>query len=356
MIGTTYENKRIIELCEDEIGTWDEITQCFPDFRSPFFSSAFSRAVAQAAPDDCYVTLVRNADRITGIFPYQFVRRRLGDAGRIGLHLSDYNGILIRKDSDWNINQLLRASKVNGYSFDHLHESQKRYGLPGEFVRKACRINLTGGIGQYWADMETSNKRLLKDTRRRKKKFEGLCGEYRFRPAVDSFERLSLCLEMKREQYRKTGVNDVLSEPWTTDALRNLFSLKGGFARAVLSEISTVDGQVVAMHFGLLANGILHYWFPVYNAQFSEFAPGRLLLSEIIDAAESMGIQEIDRGMGVGKYKTVFANEFYLLGVGAWRRKTVVSQYLRLEGFVKNRLLGAGRGGARQTKLSANES
>jgi CelD/BcsL family acetyltransferase involved in cellulose biosynthesis len=51
------------------------------------------------------------------------------------------------------------------------------------------------------------------------------------------------------------------------------------------------------------ADGVLHWWFPVYDPAFGNLAPGWMLLRELIAAAPEMGITRIDLGRGDDEYK-----------------------------------------------------
>jgi CelD/BcsL family acetyltransferase involved in cellulose biosynthesis len=61
--------------------------------------------------------------------------------------------------------------------------------------------------------------------------------------------------------------------------------------------------NLVAAHFGLRSGSVLHWWFPVYDPEFSALAPGWMLLRELMMAAPSLGISRIDLGRGEDEYK-----------------------------------------------------
>ena len=60
---------------------------------------------------------------------------------------------------------------------------------------------------------------------------------------------------------------------------------------------------MLAAHFGIRSGGVLHWWFPVYDPQFATFAPGWILLRELIGAAPDLGVTRIDLGRGDDEYK-----------------------------------------------------
>jgi CelD/BcsL family acetyltransferase involved in cellulose biosynthesis len=60
----------------------------------------------------------------------------------------------------------------------------------------------------------------------------------------------------------------------------------------------------------------LHYWFPVYDPAFARYAPGRLLLAAIIEAAPFHEISRVERGVGNAPAKRDFANAEVAYGRG----------------------------------------
>jgi len=50
--------------------------------------------------------------------------------------------------------------------------------------------------------------------------------------------------------------------------------------------------------------GLLHWWFPAYDPSLAKYSPGRILLLELLQAAESNGVHKIDLGRGVVGYKS----------------------------------------------------
>jgi CelD/BcsL family acetyltransferase involved in cellulose biosynthesis len=51
------------------------------------------------------------------------------------------------------------------------------------------------------------------------------------------------------------------------------------------------------------AGQVLHWWFPVYEPEFGRFAPGWILLRELVQAAPALGVNRIDLGRGDDEYK-----------------------------------------------------
>jgi CelD/BcsL family acetyltransferase involved in cellulose biosynthesis len=91
----------------------------------------------------------------------------------------------------------------------------------------------------------------------------------------------------------------------------------------------SAGGRWVAIHFGLIGNGTLQYWLPVYNPEFSKYAPGRLLIHNIIEASSQHGFHTIDRGEGDTASKRELANEEHRFFRGVWHNQSVASSLMR---------------------------
>ena len=61
--------------------------------------------------------------------------------------------------------------------------------------------------------------------------------------------------------------------------------------------------HLVAAHFGLRSDGVLHWWFPVYDPDLARFGPGWLLLRQLVLAGPDLGVTRIDLGRGDDEYK-----------------------------------------------------
>jgi CelD/BcsL family acetyltransferase involved in cellulose biosynthesis len=56
------------------------------------------------------------------------------------------------------------------------------------------------------------------------------------------------------------------------------------------------------------SGGVLHYWMPVFDARFSSYAPGVVLMAEMAREGAAGGVTEIDLGPGDYQHKKELAN------------------------------------------------
>lgn len=314
------EVKAVRHLSGEEIATWDALCLSQPFLFSPFFSPHYAIAVSKVRKH-VYVCILKKGTQNIGFFPFQFasdMHKAMRAAERIGEEMTDHFGLIASQGTRLTAKELLALSELSSMEFTHLDAVQSQLGLSGESPEPGMLIRLDQGGPAYWQLLMASNAKLAKDTQRRRKKLIEECGEISFQFANGDIEKeFDLLLQSKRNQYTRTGVSDVFMEQWKEDLLRQLADVKHASCKAVISTLYVGD-KWMASHFGLRHQHILHYWFPVYNPEFKNYSPGRLLLAEIINAAEVNGIKLIDRGAGDSAFKRELANEEQEFYRGVW--------------------------------------
>lgn len=319
-------------LYPQETAAWDYLCSTVPGLASPFYSLHYIRAVAGSGVD-VRVCIFYQQGIICGFLPYQFRNRLLSlvkAAEPAGAEMSDYFGLIAQPEFKISPEQLLRLTGLNHFGFSHLDESQLFYCLKAEQPRIGLRIRLEGNAGQPLATLHAKKHKYFQDTERRERQLARAIGplEFVFDVQEDRPQHLEKLISQKRAQYRSTRTKDALSHHWKRNMLHQLSEYQYETCRGVLSTLSAGD-QWLASHFGIMGNGMLQYWLPVYNPDFARYAPGRLLLHRIIQASASAAIHTIDRGEGDTPSKRELANEEHRLYRGLWHNKSLASFALR---------------------------
>ena len=261
--------------------------------------------------------------RTVAFFPFQYRSRAFAMAGigeRLGGDLSDYFGIIAAQGFRIEPRALLQLSGLNSLFYSQLDESQEGKGLVGEKALMGFRINFPNGGDVYWEEKRRIDKKFVLDTERRERNLIRECGSLQFVFSdVDFVASLERVISEKRSQYRRTHVGDVLSGERTRSVLHTLCQTRDVYCSGVVSTLYA-GNTWVASHFGLRCKSTLHYWFPVYNPLLKVFAPGRILLKQIIQCAQANGLECIDRGGGDSIAKRDFATSHHLFYSGLWQR------------------------------------
>lgn len=284
----------------------------------------FSRTV-EATGLDVRVAVLSVGAETVGFFPYQYsslVSRLIGRAERVGGEMSDYCGVIAKAGTRLDEVEILKLAHLQFFDFSHLQADQIEMGLTATKHETGHLIRISSTGPDYWKSLAQKDRRLTQDTIRCISKFEREIGALEFNADVlGRTDLLEMVIRMKREQYQRTDVGDALSEEWRRRLMHLLYTQETAGCRGIISTI-TCGPDLVAAHFGLIAGGTLHYWFPVYEQKYSKYSPGRLLYKYLIESMDRMGLKVIDHGAGDAAYKIALSNEAYKVYSGRWRRRS----------------------------------
>lgn len=310
---------RIADLTDDDLTQWRALLRTAAPDGNAFLSPTFAQAAARAYPHT-EVCIAEQNGRAAAFLPLQFpsaFAASMRAAVRIGEEMSDHFGVIADPTFKTSPVELLKLARSNYFYFTHLTGNQAQHGLSGEKSVCGLRIQLPDGGDAYWRELERQDQKFARDTERRERKAIQELGALRF--VFDDDAGLTTLLAEKRKQYLRTGKGDWLGLPGRTALLEQLALSRASECRGVLSSLWFGETWA-AMHFGLMAGQTLHYWLPVYNAELSALAPGRLLLRNVILNAGAAGIKAIDRGVGETQAKNDFPSERQTFSSGVWHR------------------------------------
>lgn len=299
------------DLATDDRAAWARMRALRPGLGSPFFHPAWCDAV-QAARGDLEVARISAGGECVGFLPFH--RGRLGALRPAGGPMSDAHGFVCATDAPIDAAAAVRA--LRGRSF--------RFGAaPGDdpalagLSRRAdgYSLDLSRGYDAYLEARRAAQPKAFRNLRARIRKLEAAVGEIRFVADDRDPATLERILDLKRAQYRRTGQIDVFRPPWTGRLLRDLAARNGPGLRGRMSTL-WLDGRLATGHFGLQADGVLHYWFTAYDPELSHFSPGLVLLHRIAEAVAAEGMTRIDLGGGAYRFKQEFADLRIPLGAG----------------------------------------
>jgi CelD/BcsL family acetyltransferase involved in cellulose biosynthesis len=290
------------QLCGGVARQWNELRSASPEFASPYYAIEFTKAVARVRDDVRVAVAVRN-EAIVSILPYQL--NSPTRAVPVGGRLNDLHGIM-GENSEEVLSQMLRKSGLKSYAF-HSMPSEAKTFEPFQFRKiQSHHMDLTEGWEQFraWIRRHSSTvKRQGQKTRNLEKEI----GPIRFEFDCDSSNVLETLIDMKRSKYQRSKTFDILSVEWAANLLREIHTIKTDDFQGLLSAMWAGD-ELIGVHFGMLCNDILHYWFPVYDPRFSRYSPGTEMMLLCAEEACQRGITKLDLGYGDDAYKFKFCN------------------------------------------------
>jgi CelD/BcsL family acetyltransferase involved in cellulose biosynthesis len=128
-------------------------------------------------------------------------------------------------------------------------------------------------------------------------------------------------IELKRAQYAATSGRDYFRQPDRIDLMHRLLHTRDRAFGGILSTLHIGD-HLVAAHFGIRSDHVLHWWFPVYDPAYAQLSPGWVLLRELVAATPEFGIHRIDLGRGDDEYKRRAKTGEILVSQGVVTRST----------------------------------
>jgi CelD/BcsL family acetyltransferase involved in cellulose biosynthesis len=294
---TTVRIVRFDKLTGRELDYWSALRAANPLLDSPYFDPEFARAVHESGRD-VQVVVRDNRGEVDVLLPCHRDRSLLRPVGWPG---ADFQGPVLAPDTSFSPLAVLKDG-VRGYAFDHLLEPCPAFEPWVESRMVSPYLDVTGGLDGYLGRASRSGKDNMAQARRRAAKAEREYGMVRFvAESVDS-AMLDRVIQLKRAQYAATGVKDYFAEFDRRLLLGRLLQTRGASFGGILSTVHFGE-HLAAAHFGMRAGHVLHWWFPVYEPDFGRFAPGWILLRELVQAGPALGITRIDLGRGDDEYK-----------------------------------------------------
>jgi CelD/BcsL family acetyltransferase involved in cellulose biosynthesis len=201
----------------------------------------------------------------------------------------------------------MKLAGLHVLTFSHLNETQLEYGLSGEAPETAYLMHLDHEESN-WQALRRKRKKFARHTEQGERQASRDLGPLQFTPMESNWRPgLENLVKYKERQYRETGRSSVFAVAWKRQLLDKLAACREPACTGMLSTLYA-GNTWLASHFGLRGGGILHYWFPVYNPEFSRFGPGQLLLKALIDNSREMKLALIDHGAGEAHYKMECSN------------------------------------------------
>ena len=166
-------------------------------------------------------------------------------------------------------------------------------------------------IGSEWEVFKESiPKKVLADSRRQRKRLSNL-GSLKFN-VINANENnhafLKIMFAFKQERYKQMGVNNFLKLKEHRDFYQNIPQSISSTARIHCSTL-TLDGEVIALHWGLIDKSTFYYLMPAYNiSEWAKFSPGKLLLEDLMQWSIENKLSLFDFTGGEETYKKIWSN------------------------------------------------
>ena len=305
-------------LSGDDLAAWRGWTKATPAFGSPLLGPAFARLVGAVRPD-AFVAVFRDGTRPVGVLAHH--RRPGGLARPIGAPWSDRHALLTAPGERLDWREALRAAGLSAYRFTALLDPHGVFAGAGVDDEEAAYAIASdggapaGGAG-YWERLRAGSPKRFKNIRRLEHKLDREEGPLELVVGDRSPDALQLLIRWKREQFRRTGLHDVLHPAWSRALMERLAACDDAEMSGLLITLRA-RGRVLAAHFGVRAGGVYHPWLAAYDPAFAAASPGLVFLSMAVRAMPDAGLDRYELSGGSAHYKAVFSSEDAPLAAGA---------------------------------------
>lgn len=315
---------RIGELGEDDIQLWSKLQRDASLTHSPFLSYGFAKSV-QDTRDGVFAVSLEDQGKKVGYFPFQYMKHRalLGVAEKVGGHMSDFFDVVGSAANAFAGSDLLRAAGLAAFRFDHLPAEFSRFSTGETVSSRGMRVTLQD-FATYAATLAKTQAKFLSAIHRGERQMTADIGDVNFSwQAENKPAELERLINIKREQYARTGVKDALAPPWTRALFHRLLEGETRDVRAVLSTLYA-GSTWISTCFCIGYDETLHIWFPVYNAEFKRYSPGNVLFLKLFEHGAKAGYRKFDFGEGIAEYKRRFLSDEYEVLQGANRSPSLL--------------------------------
>ena len=294
---------------------WCEMQRKTDLLESPLFRPEYVEKVS-AVRADVEVGVIDGADGVLGVFAFQ--RDEQNVATPVGGPFADYHGLIAPAELDFEPQTLLKQCGLNAWLFrrmPQLHDVMQPYAwawMPAE----SAQIDLAQGFGAYRRARKKAHCEQLEQILRKGRKMNREIGELRFFTQQSEARVFEQLIDWKIREYRRLGVRNQLGPAWAVNLIQALTEAEGEHFSGRLCALYAGE-RLAAVNLCLTSGGVWHSLLSAENEQLARYSPGLVLISELAQFAESLGVRKIDVGQSSELYKSGLSSGSVILSAGA---------------------------------------
>jgi CelD/BcsL family acetyltransferase involved in cellulose biosynthesis len=202
----------------------------------------------------------------------------------------------------------------------------------GENMNPFLTLGATSTGKHYWAGFDTGrnyyeesvSKRIRQDTRRQKKRIANF-GSIKFEVLETQQQRRRIVdwlIAQKSVQYRRTRAHNIFQHKGYSKFFHAI-AIPDNNKHYICIAGLYVNEELVAAHLGARWQGRFYYLMPGYERKWEKYSPGKILLSQLVQAAQSDELDVFDFTIGSEGYKKEWSNH-----------ESAIFEYLSSQTFV----------------------
>ena len=272
-------------------------------YDDPFFDPDFARLVGEVRED----TRIGFASDKDGVFAVWALHIRPGNWARpIGAPFSDWNGPILAENTSLLAEEILAGFEISGLTTQGF-QPVGAATTDGMERRGANIADLSDGWEAFLSEQQAQWPKHFKKMRRVYRNVDRDACEARFEWDDKSDASYQRVMQLKREQYVRTGFYDVLNAPWTQALFDRLRHFEGPRLQSRMSSLFFGE-RLAAAEFNLQSDTVLHGWVTAFDQAFAKYSPGNMLIQNVLPRMVEDGLRIYDAGPGLDHYKRHYTN------------------------------------------------
>ncbi|MCA9178115.1 MAG: GNAT family N-acetyltransferase, partial [Planctomycetales bacterium] len=312
--GVNYENHSASSLSDELRSAWSELRGGRAPFDSPLLCLANLELLEQVR-GDIFVGVARENGRPVAMMPYCKVR---SIAKPYAGPLCDLQVVLTARGVKVDGKQLLRGL---GLSAAHFNAHLMRPDSP--FTRHCVTrgvtpyIDISAGFEVYRDQRRKAGSDELKESMRKARKIQRDLGPLRFEPRDTDTQVLRQVLRWKSDQLRSRGAFNAFMVPWIRQVLERSIVSQHKEWKGMMCSLRVGD-ELIAGAVGIRNRHVFHGWVTAFNPSplYRRYSPGIMLLAQLLQHCDALGIRRIDMGGGDEAFKSSFQSGGFAIGEG----------------------------------------
>lgn len=303
------------ELSARDEAAWQAICAAEPRFSSPLLTPGFARLVGEQRRS-ARIAIVRKGRSAVAFFPYLIGFQ--GKARPIGAPFSDYHGVVAARETEIDINGLMRAAGIRRWAFSGLVDPANRFEMANSGTQEAYLISLgDGGAAEHLEMVRARSPKRFKNWRRLEHKLERDHGALTITAPDTDPEAFELLIKWKREQLHRSGLQDVLRAKWIRGMMESALTQSDPAFGGLMITLR-VGGRPIAAHFGTRSGDVFHPWLAGFDPAFTEYSVGNTHFNRAIAAMDRLGLKHYDLSTGSDHYKHCFSSHVLPVAYGTF--------------------------------------
>lgn len=285
-------------------------------YDDPFFDPDFARLVGEVR-EDTRIGVAFDKDETVGFWA---LHERPGMWARpIGGPFSDWHGPVLKQGASLTAERFLGGLGLAGMTCFGLMPNH--FDLQDGFTRAGANMtNLSMGWDAFMDDQQKRWPKHFKKMRRVFRNVDRDFSDVWFEWDDKSDACFNGLIQLKSDQFARTGFHNVLKPEWAQKLLDRLRHYEGPRLRTRLVSLY-YDGKMASAELNLQSDKTMHGWLTVFDQAFGSYSPGNQIVQDVLEHMAAAGLNTYDAGPGLDHYKRHYANYHLPVDSGILRGK-----------------------------------